>query len=275
MFLGNESLDLQLTLMDSAQCFHWRHITSGFAAVVDSKAIYLQHGEDGLHARGQMTVKELRRYLDLDRDYASLAQEYGHISAARSAIECFPGLRILNQPPWEALVAFILSANNHVPRIRGLVERLSRELGESFELEGEKLWGFPRPEVLAECSEEELRALGVGYRAPYLIATARAVVDGFPLNQLCQMPYEEAHRTLTALKGVGDKVADCVLLFGCGQSSAFPVDVWVARLLKSWFGMEDASRREMARSARAMLGNHGGLLQQFLFHAARVGALKL
>ena len=88
------------------------------------------------------------------------------------------------------------------------------------------------------------------------------------------MPYEEAHARLTTLKGVGDKVADCVLLFGCGHAEAFPVDTWVAKLLHAWFGMH-GSRRHLARMARERFGAHGGILQQFLFHAARTGAVKL
>jgi len=105
-----------------------------------------------------------------------------------------------------------------------------------------------------------------------LIDTAKAVADGFPLNELSGMRYEEAHRRLTSLKGVGDKVADCVLLFGCGHWDAFPVDVWVERLMKSWFG-ETGTRKKLAAAARERFGEHGGILQQFLFHAVRVGEI--
>ena len=135
--------------------------------------------------------------------------------------------------------------------------------------------GFPGPEALAACTEEALRALRVGYRAPYLIGAARRALEGFPLDGLRDMPYDEAHARLTGLPGVGDKVADCVLLFGCGHASAFPVDVWVARLLRDWFGITGCSRPAMARRARALLGPHAGLMQQFLFHAARMGAIEL
>lgn len=275
MFLGNESLDLRLTLWESAQCFHFRAFAQGYAGVVEGALLYLWQDSDGLHALDGSDARALRRYLDLDRDYGALAAEYAHIPVARRAIELYPGLRVLNQPPWEALVAFILSANNNVSRIRLLVERLSRELGSCCEILGERFWGFPTPEALAGCDEARLRALGVGYRAPYLIQTARAVLEGFSLDALREMPYGDAHRALTGLKGVGDKVADCVLLFGCGHSCAFPVDVWVERALKNWFGVECGSRREMMNAARVMLGRDAGLLQQFLFHAARTGDIAL
>lgn len=160
-------------------------------------------------------------------------------------------------------------------RIRNLTLAISRELGKCFQLDGELIYTLPAPEELAACTQDRLRALGVGYRAPYLIQTARRVVEGFPLWELKNMPYEEAHAQLTQLFGVGDKVADCVLLFGCEHASAFPVDVWVERLLKSWFHVECKSRKAMMRAARELLGENAGLLQQFLFHAARMGDMDL
>ena len=275
MLLGKARLDLQLTLVDSAQCFHWQPLGEGYAAAVNGAWVYLWQDGDGLHGEGGMDAAALRHYLDLGRDYAALAAEYAHIPAAQRAIALYPGLRVLNQPTWEALIAFILSANNNVGRIRRLVSSLCRELGPELNCRGARIYGFPTPEALADCDEARLRALGVGYRAPYLIKTARRVAEGFSLDDLAEMDYDCAHRALTSLPGVGDKVADCVLLFGCGQSSAFPVDVWVERLLVSWFGVECANRRRMATLARERLGDHAGLIQQFLFHAARMGDVEL
>lgn len=259
----NAAIDLRLSLIDAAQCFHWVETERGFGAVLEGNAVWLRAGQD-------VTDPRLRRYLDLDRDYQAIAREYQGIPAAREAFASCPGLRVLDQPPWEALFSFILSANNNVVRIRSLVYAISRAYGP----EADGLYGIPGPEAMAGAAESELRALGAGYRAPYLIETARAVCEGFPLEALCDMPYEEAHARLIALKGVGDKVADCVLLFGCGHAEAFPVDTWVAKLLHAWFGMH-GSRRHLARMARERFGAHGGILQQFLFHAARTGAVKL
>ena len=275
MLLGNESIDLRLCLMDSAQCFHFDAQENGFAGVVCGKPVLLWQEDGGVYARSDMDAAELRHFLDLDRDYGALAREFAHIPAAEQAIALYPGLRVLNQDPWEALLAFILSANNNVRRIRNLVEALCGALGEEFELGAYALRGFPSPAKLAGCEESLLRGLGVGYRAPYLIGTARAVLDGFPLWQLKEMDYFEAHRLLTSLPGVGDKVADCVLLFGCGQTSAFPVDVWVEKLLKSWFGVCGCSRKKLMLRFRELLGPNAGLLQQFLFHAARMGDIEL
>lgn len=275
MFLGNESLDLKLTLIESAQCFNWTETPQGFCAVVQGSPLCIRREAGGLYAEGDFTREALRHYLDLDRDYAAVAKQYARIDAARRAIELYPGLRVLNQDPWETLLSFILSANNNVGRIRNLVYALGRELGPRCELCGETLYGFPSPEALAACGEARLRSLGVGYRAPYLIRTAQLVAEGFPLWELKRMSYPQAHAALTSLSGVGDKVADCVLLFGCGHTSAFPVDVWVERLLKSWFGVECSSRKKMMCIARELLGENAGLLQQFLFHSARMGDIEL
>ena len=275
MLLGNESIDLRLCLMDSAQCFHFDAQENGFAGVVCGKPVLLWQEDGGVYARSDMDAAELRRFLDLERDYGALAREFAHIPAAERAIALYPGLRVLNQDPWEALLAFILSANNNVRRIRNLVEALCGALGDEVALDGRVLRGFPSPEKLAGCDEALLRGLGVGYRAPYLIGTAQAVLNGFPLWQLKDMNYFEAHRLLTSLPGVGDKVADCVLLFGCGQTSAFPVDVWVEKLLKSWFGVCGCSRKKLMLRSRELLGPNAGLLQQFLFHAARMGDIEL
>lgn len=274
MLIGRENIDMQLTLMDSAQCFAWSRHKDGYVAVLNGSAVFLHAEQEGIFAETG-DREYLRRYLDLDRDYAQICAEYARIPNAKRAFELYPGLRILNQDAWDALFWAMLSANNNVGRIRKLADGLSRKYGTACEYDSEVFCGFPKPEKLAACSEEELRALGVGYRAPYLVKTARMVCDGFPLYQLKDMPYEDAHAQLLKLCGVGDKVADCVLLFGCGHASAFPVDVWVERLLRSWFGIEEKDRRKQLAEARGMLGEHGGILQQYLFHAARMGDIEL
>ena len=271
MMIGTEPLDLRVTLIDSAQCFRWAEAEGRFGCVLEGRPVWLCETDAGIEAEGDVDPAALRRYLDLDRDYPAIAREYAHIPAARRAIELFPGLRVLNQPAWEALICFILSANNNVARIRNLTAALSRRYGE----EHGGLYAFPTPSVLAGAREEDLRALKVGYRAPFIIGAARRVLEGFPLEGLRDLPYDEAHRLLTTLPGVGDKVADCVLLFGCGHASAFPVDVWVERLLLDWFDLKPMSRAALAREARARLGDHAGIMQQFLFHAARTGAMEL
>ena len=274
-FIGSESIDLKLALVDSAQCFSWMEYNDGFAGILQGRPVRIWQDETGVYAADGVSRADVRHFLDLDRDYGAVAAEYAHIPMAKRAIELYPGMRVLNQDPWEALISFILSANNNVTRIRNLVAAVCRALGEPCAMGELRLYAFPTPEKLANAPEDAPRALGVGYRAPYLRKTAQMICDGFPLYQLKDMDYEQAHCALTSLCGVGDKVADCILLFGCGHTSAFPVDVWVERLLASWFGIVEKDRKKLWKAARNLLGEHAGLLQQFLFHAARIGDIEL
>lgn len=270
-------LDVRLTLMDSAQVFHWTEHEGAFYAVISGRALCVRIEQTGFSIApcDSETLEFALDYFDLRRDYGALRTACEEWPVVARAMDMLPGLHVLNQDAWEALLAFILSANNNVTRIRRLVMALCEALGERFELDGRVLYGFPSPETLAATPESLLRALGVGYRAPYLIGAARAVAGGFPLNNLHSLPYEEAHAELLKLPGVGDKVADCVLLFGCGHASAFPVDVWVERMMKCWFGMNERGRVRVSARGRALLGAQAGILQQYMFHCARTGLIPL
>ena len=274
MWIGNESIDLRLVLIDSAQSFSWKEVNGAFYGTAGNRAIKFSQNSEGIFAEGADKAF-CRNYLDLDRDYQGIAAEFAHVECAMRAMKLYPGMRVLNQDPWEMILTFILSANNNVGRIKTLVDALSELLGEKYVLDDVEIHGFPDAVRLASADEAALRAIGVGYRAPYLIKTARMVADGFPVTDLRQMDYESAHKLLTTLPGVGDKVADCVQLFGCRHSCAFPVDVWVERLLKSWFGLEKCAKKHMPAAARELLGPNCGIMQQFLFHAARTGDMEL
>ena len=271
--------DARLTLMDSAQCFCWTERQGVFYAAVFGRPVAIRPAESGLDIWpcDREFLDKMLNYLDLARDYGALKSRYAQYPCALSALDKLDGLRVLNQPVLDTLLSFILSANNNVSRIRSLVSRLCAAYGPAYALDGEKLYGFPDPRALAHVPEQALRALGVGYRAGYLINTARAVDQGFDLEALRNLPYEQAHARLLQLSGVGDQVADCVLLFSCGHHSAFPVDVWVDRLMRCWFEplRPAKNRKALAQQARAMLGDEAGLLQQYLFHCARCGILPL
>lgn len=275
VFIGNEPIDLKLSLYDSAQCFHWVENDGRFGAVMNGVPVWIWQENGCTYATDGADVDDVRNYLDLERDYSSIADEYAQYEMAANAVRLYPGLRVLNQPTWDTLISFIISANNNVGRIRSLVMKLCRAYGERCETEYGELYSFPEPRKLAALPTRELRAMGMGYRDRYLVETAQAIVDGFPLETIRDMDYETAHKQLTTLTGVGDKVADCVQLFGCGHSEAFPVDVWIARMVRVVFGMEGDNRKKLGRDARALLGKDAGLLQQFLFHASRTGALQV
>ena len=267
--------DIRSTLIDSAQCFHWREGDGGFLTALDDGAGTAAFrvtalagagdpGEDApmlasgvVVACARPPVAEFwRDYFDAERDYGELSGRFGWHARMAEALQSARGLRVLRQPAWETLVSFILSANNNVGRITALVEKLSKQYGTRVEWAGRALHALPTAEQLSQATEAELRALGCGYRAPFLVDTAARVA-------------------VTSLKGVGDKVADCVCLFGLGHTCAFPVDVWVERLLIAWFDMGGLTRKQMARRAGELLGDEAGLIQQYLFHCARLGKIAL
>lgn len=261
-------IDLRLSLIDCGQCFRWIERDGCFGSVINGEPVWLSVKNGSIVAECG-SVAAVRDYLDLDRDYVALARKAKKFPKVLEAVKACPGLRVLNQPTWDALVTFIISANNNITRIRRTSLALAEKFGEAFDTPRGPLYAVPSPEKLASLSEADLTPLGTGYRAPYLVKTARAVCDGFDLAALRRMPYEEAHEKLVELYGVGDKVADCVLLFGCGHSSAIPVDTWVAKILNTWFGLEGTNRKILQKEARAIFGENAGLFQQFLFHLAR------
>ena len=164
---------------------------------------------------------------------------------------------------FETLICFILSANNNIARITGIVERFCTIAPR----DENGLHLFPTPQQVLSAGRDFVGSIGAGYRAPYLWEAAQRMDDGFDADALRSMDYEEACKTVRTFKGVGEKVADCVLLFSCGQKSAFPVDTWVEKLLTQWYGMS-GTRSGLKKQARAHFGSYGGLAQQMLFASA-------
>lgn len=273
MFIRSD-VDLDLTLVRSAQAFHWYFDGREYVGHAGGNPALILPHEDGFEVVSPLEDEAFwRDYFDLNRDYAALAPVCERDEYLKAAYGALHGLHVMNQPVWDTLAPFIISANNNVARIRALVDKLCRALGERREIEGIEVHLLPTPEALAGAPVELLRELGMGYRAPYLVQSARSVCEGFDLDALSDLPYEEAHRRLRLLKGVGPKVADCVLLFGCRQPQAFPVDVWMERAMRNYLP-DCTNRAELKRCAQRLWGENAGLLQQYLFHAARTGIIK-
>ncbi|MDR2089380.1 MAG: DNA-3-methyladenine glycosylase 2 family protein [Clostridiales Family XIII bacterium] len=212
-------------------------------------------------------------YLDLRRDYGEIKRALAANDAVMArAVACGAGIRILNQEPWEALISFILSQNNHIPRITACVERLCAACGTRIDgADGGVFFAFPRIETLAGLSEGDLAPCGLGYRAKYLIQTARRVAEAGGaawLAALRDAAIAEAESALLSLCGVGPKVAACVLLFGLGHTEGFPVDVWMARAMRELYGVDG---KDAAAHAAERFGPYAGIAQQYLFHYMRNG----
>ncbi len=247
-------------IFECGQVFHWRRTESGYIGQSGGHLLELCETPQGWECPD---APYWSAYFDAALDYDALMDRQRN-ARLRAAMERYRGLRVLRQPPWEALLAFLLSSNNHIPRIKSLVFRLCECFGADL---GRGVFAFPEPALLARQEEGLLRELGCGYRAKYIIGTARRIADGFPLDDLARRPYAEAKKTLKELPGVGDKVADCVLLFGLHHAEAFPVDVWIERCLPR-YGIT-GNREEMAEKARKRFGKQAGILQQFMFHDIR------
>ena len=204
-------------------------------------------------------------YLDLYRDYQAIEDGVAQDSVLSPCLGYASGIHIFNQDPFETLISFIISANNNIKRITGIVERLCALAGTL--VEGEiPYYTFPTPTAIAALSEKQLTDIGSGYRAPYIKKSAAMIADGYDLEPLRHMDTAAARKELLAFPGVGPKVADCILLFSLGHGDAFPLDVWMKRAMRMmYFGGEEPCKKELEQKI-AQLGPNSGILQQYIFH---------
>jgi N-glycosylase/DNA lyase len=215
----------------------------------------------------------LQSYFRLDDDINAIYGEISQDKRVADMVARYPGLRVLRQEPWECLIAFICSANSNIPRIAQNMEKLASHYGSPIALDGAVRHAFPTPVQLAEAGEMELRALGLGFRAPYVAQAALLVANGeLDLDWLVRLPYADAKVRLMECPGVGPKVADCVLVFSLEKLEAFPIDVWVRRALGEWYfpGQKVPPDRVLLEWAQHHFGRYAGYAQQYLFHGRRM-----
>ena len=257
---GVRDLDLAQTL-DCGQSFRWEECDSGITGIAFGKRVTMKLTGESLYVYGA-TAEDFEKlwkpYLDLELDYGKIREEIALIHPVlREASAYAPGIRILRQEPWEALCTFIISQNNNIKRIKGIVARLCESFGEDI---GDG-YAFPTAEALSKLEREDLAPLRAGFRDKYILDAARKVALGKVDLEICRtLPYDEARAELMKIKGVGVKVADCTLLFGMHRIEAFPVDVWMKRALEKLFpGMTAAD-----------FGEYAGIAQQYIFHYSRM-----
>jgi N-glycosylase/DNA lyase len=224
---------------------------------------------------GEATPLEplLRRFFRLDDDIDTIYAQICRDPRVAEMVGRYRGLRLLRVESWECLISFMCSANSNLARIHANVEAMAEAYGRPRELEGQVGHTLPGPGELAEVGEARLRALGLGFRAPYVASAARAVAEGaLDLESLRYVPYKDAQARLMELPGIGPKIADCVLLHSLDKLEAFPVDVWVRRALREWYfaGRRPLPDREMAAWARSQFGPYAGYAELYLFHGRRL-----
>jgi N-glycosylase/DNA lyase len=271
-----EGFDLRQTL-ESGQCFRWHCLGKrDYWGVVQGCALRAKQTDADLHVRllAGVPPREFRSfvssYFDLERDYTSLLERLRGDPVMASLLPSHPTIRILRQDPFEVIVSFVISANNHIPRIRTIIERLCRYYGSALETPFGRAYTFPPPAALARARVSDLRhRCGVGYRDVYVRSVAQAIAAA-DFTSWERLPTDVLRARLRELDGVGEKVAECILLFGYHRLEAFPVDTWIFRAMAELYFSGDRPRPADIRAlAVRRFGDAAGVAQQYLYAVFR------
>ena len=268
-------------IFECGQCFRWNEQDDGsYAGVIKDAIINVKKENENIIFTGKCNenIKDLvEYYFDLNTDYKEIKQKLSNIDEyLKTSIEYGKGIRILNQDLWETIISFIISANNNIPRIKGIIERISQKYGNEIEWNGEKYYTFPTPEQLKDVTVQEFRNLGLGFRDIRLYETTQMILNKeVDLEKLRKNPNtQEVRNELLKLSGVGPKVADCILLFSdLKRFDVFPIDVWVRRVMNDLYIKESdeskVSKAKIEKLAEEKFGDLKGLAQQYLFYWRR------
>ena len=268
-------------IFDCGQCFRWNEEDDGsYTGVFKGNVLNVSKNDKEITFKGVCNgnIKDVvEDYFDLKRDYEKIKEELSKIDEnMKTSIEYGKGIRILNQDLFETIISFIISANNNIPRIKGIIERLSKKYGDEIIWNGKKYYAFPTAKGLKDVSVKEYRDLGLGFRDIRLYETVKMILEGkVDLEELENNPNTtEVREKLLTLSGVGPKVADCILLFSdLKRFEVFPIDVWVRRVMNDlYIKNEDetkVNKKQIEKLAQEKFGNLAGLAQQYLFYWRR------
>ena len=270
-------------IFECGQCFRWNKQEDGSYTGIFKRNVINVKKENCHQGTSLVTIKGIcdgnikdvvEDYFDLNRNYEEIKEKLSKIDDnVKTSIEYGKGIRILNQDLWEMIISYIISANNNIPRIKGIIERLSRTYGDEIEWNGEKYYTFPTPEQLKDVTVADYRKLGTGFRDNRLYETVHMILDKkVDLEQLQNEPdTNKVREQLLTLSGVGPKVADCILLFSTlKRFEVFPIDVWVRRVMNElYIKNEDetkVNKKQIEKLAHEKFGNLAGIAQQYLFY---------
>jgi N-glycosylase/DNA lyase len=277
--------DLAMTL-DSGQVFHWQRAGNGFAGTIGQYAVYAEQDDNVLKVRfGGAPSRSPRRtlprivahYFALDHPLAEICASFPVDPVLNAARDFCRGLRIIRQPKWECLATFICSSMKQVAHIRQISAALRKRFGARRKIDGRVLHTFPRAQRIARATEKELRQCKLGYRAKNLRATAHLISSGkCNLEAWSALPDRDLQKKLCELPGVGVKIANCVMLFAYERLRAFPIDVWIERVLRQQYfpRRRKMTAQRLREFSETYFGEHGGYAQQYLFHHARTALRK-
>lgn len=268
-------------IFECGQCFRWnKQLDGSYTGVFKNNVLNVKEENNQIIFQGicQGDIKEIvTEYFDLNRNYERMQEKLSNVDEnVKQSISYGKGIRLLNQDLWETIISFIISANNNIPRIKGIIERISKQYGNSIEWNEEIYYTFPTAEQLSVATVEELRKLGLGFRDKRVYETTQIILNKqVDLEKLQKEPDTVKVRdTLLTLPGVGPKVADCILLFSTlKRLEVFPIDVWVRRVMNDLYihnpQEEKVNKKEIEKLAQQKYGNLAGIAQQYLFYWKR------
>ncbi len=271
----NNLSDFELVhIFECGQCFRWQKENDGsYTGVIKYGVVNIKKDDDKVVISGSFDANDKEKicdYFDLNSDYASIKRKLElNDENMKKAIEYGYGIRILNQDSWEMLISFIISAANNIPRISKIIENISRAYGQKITWNEKDYYKFPTPKELSKATVEELRALNLGFRDKYVYNATKMVCAGeVNLEEIEKMNYKDAKKELMKIQGVGEKVADCILLFSMRKREAFPVDTWIKKVMSQLYN-ESKDIKKISAFAESKFGEYGGIAQQYLFYYMR------
>ena len=279
--ISAEDFDLEET-MTCGQTFSWHRINGKlysdgephFYTFKDGKPLVIEEKDGKLHVKTETDRETVEKALGLNHDLEEIFETFPEDENLEKAKEEMWGLRIVQDDFFPCLISYLCSPQMRIPRIKQMHNRIAENFGETVEFDGHELLRFPTLEELSKASEEDLRDLGVGYRAKYIIESMKILNDGFDPD--FPEEYEDAREKMKELYGVGDKVADCVLLFSQEQLEAYPVDTWAMKAIKQQYPeLHSDDYDELSRNMREYFGEYSGYAQEYIFHAARNGIIEV
>lgn len=271
-----DSFDL-VHIFECGQCFRWnKQEDDSYIGIVRNNVIKVKQKEKEVIFTGncEENIKDLcEDYFSLKENYKNIKENLSKIdNNLKTSIKFGEGIRILHQDLWETLISFIISANNNIPRIKKIIERISKEYGKKIIFENKEYYTFPTPEELSKASVKDLRELGLGFRDVRVYETTRKVLE--KEVDLMQLEKEDdiskIEEKLLSLPGVGPKVADCIMLFSLKKYQVFPIDVWVRRVMSElYFDNKEQKPQKIKEFVKDYYGEQAGLAQQYLFYWRR------
>ena len=268
-------------IFECGQCFRWNKCNDGsYTGIFGNNVLNVKKEDSNIIISGicDGNIKEIcNYYFDMDRDYEKIKEKLSKVDKnLEISIKYGSGIRILNQDLWETIISFIISSNNNIPRIKGIINRMSKKYGNKIEFRGEEFYTFPTIDELSIVTIEELRNIGLGFRDKYIYETTRMIKENeINLEELSkEKDTKKVKERLIKLKGIGPKVADCILLFSSlKRLDVFPIDVWVRRVMNELYiynpDEEKVNKKEIEKLAWNKFGELEGIAQQYLFYWKR------